>query len=244
MPARTICHLSRFALLCGLICIFALNVSADDWKGEVSSWKGFQRYDFQVDGLDCYVVVPMKPATGNPWIWRATFPEYHTEADVMTNQHGLAGKVALEAVSRGGLFAYRWAAQHPERVACIYADVPVCDIKSWPLGQGTGLGNKKTWERLLKEYGFTEEQALEWRENPIDVLEPIAAARIPLLNIVSLNDRVIPPKENTFLLAEQYRELGGSIEIIEVPEGSNENGHHLVHPDPERVASFIEKHSR
>ena len=98
--------------------------------------------------------------------------------ETMTQQHGLASKVALEAVSRGGLFVYRWAARHPDRVACIYADVPVCDFKSWPLGQGHGIGDQKTWQNLLTQYGFTEEQALAYRKNPIDVLAPIAKAKI------------------------------------------------------------------
>ncbi len=162
----------------------------------------------------------------------------------MTKQHGLAKQVALEAVSRGGLFAYRWAAQHPERVVCIYADVPVCDFKSWPLGQGGGVGDKKTWQNLLKEYGFTEEQALAFRKNPIDILNPIAKAKIPLMSIVALNDKVVPPKENTFVLAERYRKLGGHIEIIEVKEGPRANGHHFDHPDPRKVADFIQKHAQ
>jgi sialidase-1 len=99
----------------------------------------------------------------------------------------------------------------------------VCDIKSWPLGQGAGIGHETTWKRLLDEYGFTREQAL---------------------HIVSLNDRVVPPEENTFELARRYRLLGGSIDIIEVAEGTEKsNGHHFDHPDPKRVADFIETHA-
>jgi len=162
----------------------------------------------------------------------------------MTVEHQLAKKVVLEAVSRGGLFAYRWASKHPERVACIYADTPVCDFKSWPLGQGAGLGHPQTWDRLLEEYGFTQQQALEFRGNPLDILKPLADAEIPVMHIVSLNDRVVPVEENTFELARRYRALGGSIEIIEVREGTaKSNGHHFTHPDPARVATFIRQHS-
>ncbi|MDB5149285.1 MAG: Alpha/beta hydrolase family protein [Mucilaginibacter sp.] len=39
-------------------------------------------------------------------------------------------KVALEAVSRGGLYAYGWAKRNPDKVSCIYAETPVCDFKS------------------------------------------------------------------------------------------------------------------
>ena len=261
-------------LLTGLLCIHAATVSGA--KRKKNPWEGYERLDFEVDGRKCFLIKPEKPASGNPWVWRARFPTYHPEADLlllqrgfhiayintdnmlgspralkhwdafyehMTEEKGMAKKVALEAVSRGGLFAYRWAARNPQYVACIYADVPVCDFKSWPLGQGSGVGHKNVWKALLKEYGFTKEQALEYRENPIDVLAPIAKAKIPLLSIVSLNDRVVPPKENTFVLAERYRKLGGNIEIIELEEGPRSKGHHFDHPDPKRVANFISRYA-
>ena len=264
------------------IFLFALSLNSllasTPWEGKLSDWKGFRRYDFTVDGREAFVVKPQKPAPGNPWVWRARFPTYHTEADVillgqgfhiayintdnmlgspaalghwdafyetLTTKHGLAKKVALEAVSRGGLFAYRWAARHPERIACIYADTPVCDFKSWPLGQGVGLGNEKVSKELFKQYGFTKEEALAYRGNPIDILAPIAAAKIPILHIISLNDAVVPPQENTFILAERYQKLGGTIEIIKVEKGTKKsNGHHFPHPDPQRVAKFIATHAQ
>lgn len=161
-------------------------------------------------------------------------------------EHGLAKKPALEGVSRGGLFVYGFASRWPERVACIYGDTPVCDFKSWPLGRGKGRGHDGTWKTLLKEYGFTHEQALAYKGNPVEVatLKPIAAAKIPLLTVVSLTDVIVPPTENTFVLAERYRKLGGRIDIIEVKEGTAKSGgHHFTHPDPVRVADFIEKHA-
>lgn len=262
--------LLSFTLITILLC--NVTVKAADWKGKESSWNGYQRFDFTVDGRNCYVVIPKKAASGKPWVWRARFPSYHIEVDLLlleqgfhvaymntdgmlgspqalkhwdvfyetlTKKHSLAEKVTLEAVSRGGLFAYRWASNNPEKVVCIYADVPVCDFKSWPLGQGIGIGDKGTWQTLLRVYGFTEAEALAYRENPIDVLQPIAKAKIPIMHIVTLNDEIVPAKENTFVLAERYRKLGGNIEIIEVKEGPRASGHHFDHPDPQKVADFI-----
>ncbi len=159
-------------------------------------------------------------------------------------EHGLAARPALEGVGRGGLFVYRWAALHPDRVACIYAESPVCDIKSWPLGQGSGRGDDAAWRLLLSELELTEEEALRDAHSPVDRLEPIAAARIPLLNIVSRSDEVVPPKENTWVLAGRYRALGGDIRIMEVDVGTPAPyGHHFEHPDPLRPADFIERHA-
>ena len=159
-------------------------------------------------------------------------------------KRGLAKRVALEGVSRGGLFVYGFAAEHPERVACLYADTPVCDFKSWPGGRGKGLGHDGTWKALLKEYRLTDGEALAYDRLPIDRLKPLADQHVPLLHIVSLDDRVVPPDENTFVLAKRYRELGGDIQIIEVPQGTKRsNGHHFRHPDPVRVADFIERYA-
>lgn len=270
---RSLCQ--RVVASLGVLVLAA--VGAGGGEGEATEWHGYRRVDLEVDGRSARVVEPRQPAPGRPWVWRARFPDFHPEADVllldqgfhvayvntdgmlgspdalrhwdrfyqeMTGKRGLAGKPALEAVSRGGLFAYRWAAQHPDKVACIYADTPVCDFKSWPLGQGVGLGHPATWNRLLDAYGLTEDEALAFRGNPVDVLAPIAAAGLPLMHIVSLNDRVVPPVENTFLLANRYRALGGTIEILEVQEGTEaSSGHHFRHPDPERVAAFIRTHA-
>ena len=72
-------------------------------------------------------------------------------------------------MSRGGLIVYNWAAQNPEKVACIYADAPVMDFKSWPMGQGKSAGSAMDTKQLLNAYGFKNEaEALNWKKNPID----------------------------------------------------------------------------
>jgi len=163
---------------------------------------------------------------------------------LLTAEHGLAPKPALEGVSRGGLFVYNWAARNPDKVACIYADTPVCDFKSWPGGRGKGIGSPRDWALCLKVYGLSEPEALAYPGNPIEALAPIAAAKIPILHVVSENDRVVPPAENTYLLKERLEKLGGSIQIISVAEGTAQsNGHHFEHPDPEKVADFIVRHA-
>ena len=163
----------------------------------------------------------------------------------MTNKRNLATQPALEGVSRGGLFVYNWAAANPQKVACIYCDTPVCDIKSWPGGQGSGLGSKPTWQKCLTAYSMTEEAALRFEQNPIDHGTVIARANIPLLHIVSENDRVVPPQENSYLLQKRLRQQGHELEVISVPKGTEKsNGHHFDHPEPERVVTFIIQHTR
>jgi len=160
--------------------------------------------------------------------------------DHVTRQYGLMPKVALEGFSRGGLFSLNWAARHPDRVACIYNDAPVCDFKSWPLGRGSGKGSPKDWQRCLEAYGFTEEEALAYKLNPIDNLAPLAAAKIPLLHVCGDADDVVPFAENTKLIEERYKALGGPITVIVKP-GVGHHPHSLKDPQP--IVDFVYKHT-
>lgn len=155
---------------------------------------------------------------------------------------GLAEKAVLIGLSRGGLYAYRFAGEHPERVAVLYGDAPVCDFKSWPGGKGKGKGSPKDWQSLLGLYGFRDEaEALAYRGNPIDRLEPLAKAGVALIHVVGDADDVVPVAENTALIEQRYRALGGTIEVLHKP-GVGHHPHGLDDPAP--VVRFIVEHLR
>jgi len=158
----------------------------------------------------------------------------------LTGKHGLAAKCALEGMSRGGLIIFNWAAANPDKVACIYADAPVCDFKSWPGGRGKGKGSRRDWLACLKAYGLTEAQALAYRKNPIDNLAPLAKAKVPILSICGGADAVVPFAENTAILQERYHKLGGPSEVV-IKEGVGHHPHSLKDPAP--IVAFILKHA-
>jgi len=156
-------------------------------------------------------------------------------------RRGLAARAVLIGISRGGLYAHRYAAEHPDHVAVIYGDNAVCDFKSWPGGKGAGRGSPGDWSACLAAYGFADEAAaLAYRGNPIDALEPLARARIPLIHVVGDADDVVPAKENALLVAERYRGLGGTVEVIHKP-GCGHHPHGLDDPAP--VVEFIRRHA-
>ena len=67
----------------------------------------------------------------------------------------------------------------------IYGDAPVCDFKSWPGGRGKGKGSPADWRELLKCYAFKDEaEALAYRGNPVDILQPLVKAKIALIHVV------------------------------------------------------------
>lgn len=163
---------------------------------------------------------------------------------VAVDQWELSPKPAMEGVSRGGLFVYNWATLYPGRVACIYCDTPVLDFKSWPGGKGTGLGSEDAWTQCLNAYGLTADQALAYGLNPVDRAPIIAESKLPILHIVSENDQVVPPGENTYLFQSRLKQQGHDLEIISVAEGTEtSNGHHFPHPKPDRVVEFVVQHA-
>jgi pimeloyl-ACP methyl ester carboxylesterase len=161
--------------------------------------------------------------------------------DYVRGTYGLAAKMVLEGFSRGGLYAFNYAARYPERTAAIYGDAPVCDFKSWPGGKGKGPGAPKEWAECKKVYGFaSDEEAIAYKLNPVDNLAPLAKAKVPILCVCGDADEVVPLDENAKRVESRYRALGGKIEMILKPGGKH-HPHSLKDPAP--IVDFILKHA-
>ena len=166
--------------------------------------------------------------------WNAFYRE-------LTEKYGFAKKAALVGLSRGGLYCYNWACANPDKVACIYADAAVCDFKSWPGGKGKGKGSPGDWQLVMQCYGFANEaEAMAYDKNPVDNLRPLAEAHVPLLHIYGDADDAVPWEENTGIIAERYKQLGGQITLIAKP-GVGHHPHGLDDPTP--IVEFIQQHS-
>ena len=153
---------------------------------------------------------------------------------------GLNQKAVLEGMSRGGLIIYNWAAKNPKKVACIYGDAPVMDIKSWPLNWGDCLDeNKRSMSLLLEAYGFANaEEAMAWNKNPLSHARKLAKAKIPMIHVVGDIDAGVPVAENTAIFEREVAKYGHSVHVIHKPNV----GHH-PHSlnNPEKIVSFILK---
>ncbi|MEM7390870.1 MAG: prolyl oligopeptidase family serine peptidase [Verrucomicrobiota bacterium] len=242
--------------------LFGQVVRAEEalFPGRKSPWHGYTM--FQDAGSR--IVVPKQVAEGKPWVWRARFWGHQPQFDIrmlekgyhivyrdvgglfgapaaverwnafyrtLVEQHGFAKKVILEGMSRGGLIIYNWAAANPEKVAAIYGDAPVMDIKSWPGADHKGVH---------KAYGFKNaDEARAHRGNPLDRLEPLARAGIPIIHVVGDQDTVVPVAENTAIAEKRYRELGGVFEVIHKDVGHHP--HSLKDPTP--LVDFMVKHA-
>lgn len=245
------------------------------YPGERKDWHGFERYDFDWEGVTATIVAPKQVAKGKPWVWHGEFFGHKPDPDIallgkgyhivylkmrdtlgcpstvvkwtefyqyLVKTYQFHKKPALVGLSRGGLYCYNWAVANADKVACIYGDAPVCDFKSWPGGKGVGPGDARNWALVLKLWGFKDEaEAMAYRGNPVDSLAPLAKRKVPLLHVFGDADEVVPAEENTLLLAERYRKLGGEIELIG-KAGGKHHPHGLQDSSP--IVNFILRHTR
>ena len=163
-------------------------------------------------------------SVGNTFGCPSAMDHFEKFYEAMTSW-GFSKRPLMLGLSRGGLYIYNFALRDPERVACLYADNPVCDFKSWPGGRGTGEGSPENWQKLIKDYGFaSEEEALNYQGNPLDNLERLARHNVKLIHAARTEDTVVPIAENTDIVEKRYKELGGSIKVFRHPGGHHPHG--------------------
>lgn len=217
------------------------------------------------DGAECKIVAPKQAAAGNPWVWRARFWGHEPDFDIAMLEHGyhlvycdvvefwgaakaverwnqfyaLAQKIGLdpkpvlEGMSRGGTYIFNWAKANPTRVAAIYADNPLLDLRAFPNNTPEARAMRK---QCLESYGITEAQLPDFKGSPIDGLEALAVAKVPVFLVLGMKDDVVPPKQHADVLETRYKALGGSVMRWEKPEaGHHPHGLHPVTPLVEAV---------
>lgn len=220
---------------------------------------------------DAFVIAPDTPAEGKPWVWYAPtlrgLPGKHeiwyferllkegiaiAGIDVgesygspngrkafedfrihLVKERGFSAKPCLLARSRGGLMLYNWAVEHPQNVSAVAGVYPVCNISSYP-GVAKAAGAYEMSAEAL-------EKALE-THNPIDRVEPLAKAKVPVRHIHGDSDRVVPLELNSAALAKNYRKWGGEMEIEVIEKG----GHDLWAGwfESEALIDFMIKHAK
>lgn len=191
---------------------------------------------FDVDGHKAFLITPSKRLSTDsvPWVWyaptlpglpgaeerwmfqkfldvgiaiagidigesygcpkgRAIFSVFYRE---LIHKQNFSKKPCLLARSRGGLMLYNWAVENPLSVSCIAGIYPVCNLQSY-----TDL------KEACASYEMTEEQLLS-KHNPIDRLEPLAKANVPIFHINGDSDTVVPLETNSGELLKRYHQLG------------------------------------
>ena len=132
----------------------------------------------------------------------------------LTGVRGYSRKPVLLGRSRGGLMTLAWAASNPEKVGGFAGIYPVCDLASYPgIAKAAGAFEMSADELKTRLAEF----------NPVDRLEALAKAGVPLFSIHGDVDKTVPLEANSGLVNKRYKALHGSMQLI-VPPGQ---GHSL-----------------
>jgi pimeloyl-ACP methyl ester carboxylesterase len=144
----------------------------------------------------------------------------------MLNNAGLGKKAVLEGMSRGGIYIYNWAAANPGKVACVYADNALLDLRFWP---DTAI--------LKQDYHLTyARQISDLKASPIGKIPQIVKGGYPMLHISADEGEAVDPSKNTLLFEREVKALNGSITVIHKP-GFKHHPHSLPNPAP--IVEFI-----
>lgn len=135
--------------------------------------------------------------------------QYQVFYEEMVQNRGFSEKACLLPRSRGGLMLYNWAAEHPAAVQCVAGVYPVCDLSSYP-----GLATACSAYKMTK----TQLAARLTEFNPIDRMQGLAQAKVPIFHIHGDTDTVVPLEQNSAELARRYQKLGGEM-ILMIAKG-------------------------
>ncbi|MDR0559764.1 MAG: GDSL-type esterase/lipase family protein [Prevotellaceae bacterium] len=156
----------------------------------------------------------------------------------MLTEAGLNRKAVLEGMSRGAVYAFNWAAANPDKVAAIYVDNPLLDMKAMYFDFD---GNEKPENEItvgIKEnYGVARTEIRSFKESPIDKIDSIVKGSYPILILCAELDNAAVNSQNTYPFEKSVREKGGDITVIE-KKGFGHHPHSL--PNPGVIVDFIE----
>ena len=242
--------------LCGIV---GTSRGADSvFDGGKSAWHdGFIRYDFVMDDLTlaitpftrpekegfevgaaakgqrrCIVVVPDKPAPGNPWSWQGCYWNHQPQAETELLHRGFY--IAFITPDPGRQYPGKqwdaWYAYLTEKHGL--AKKPAF------VGMSKGGVNEYTWAT-----SNPDKVSCIYADNPgiyaedIPRLDELIKHDVPLLNVCGTEDFVL--EKNTKVIENIYHQGGGQITIM-IKEGAGHHPHSLIDPKP--IADFIEQH--
>ncbi len=155
---------------------------------------------------------------------------------------GCSERCILEGMSCGGLQAAKFAEKYPSLTAVLYLDAPVLNILSMcGLGECTSSAVPQFWREIVATYGVSRSTIINFRQSPIDNMEPLIENNIPVIMLYGNADDVVIYEENGKVLEKFYQEKGGTLKVI----CRSMMGHHPHGlDDPSPIIEFVEANYR
>ena len=121
---------------------------------------------------------------------------------------GMAPKANLIGMSWGGFFSLRYAETYPQDVCAIYLDAPVCDAAdpSQP-AEHRSFSIREAWK-------MTTDEICRSPLNPLNNVQPIVAADIPIYAVTGEDDQVVSVWHNFNVLELRLKAAGAKFTVV------------------------------
>lgn len=204
------------------------------WIWRARHWGEQPQFDIAMLELGWHVVyADVKDLYGSP---KAI--DKWEKAYAYTQQFGLNPKPVLEGMGKGGLPIHNWALKHPNKTGGIIADNALMDFMAWPYMRGVGKPSEATWKKIKTAYDFkSEKEARKYKDHPINQVEKLKENNIPVLYIISEEDKLVAPFQNGDLAATKLKGYK-NLHVIKKP-GAGHFPYSL--PDPAPIVDFALK---
>ena len=198
----------------------------------------YERYDENTGSdlniMGMTILVPKKPAPGNPWVFKADRIGREPEPmDLALLAKGFY-IVAAPVTAQAGPLKEQWDE--------LYRKITALGLSKKPVMEGAGAGGGEAYYWALHN---PEKVSCIYAENPvlrslqakaplIDSLAPLAKAGIPLLHVCGSLDPWYA--DNTKEVEKKYRQLGGQVKVF-LKEGTGHFG--ALPPDLTPIVDYI-----
>ncbi|WP_353125591.1 glycosyl hydrolase family 95 catalytic domain-containing protein [Parapedobacter pyrenivorans] len=146
---------------------------------------------------------------------------------------GLNRKALFEGMSRGGVYALNWAAANPDKVAGVYVDNPLLDMRAYALLKKGIAGDIRQAHGLA-----TDEAVAGFMGSPMDRITDIVRGNYPILILCADADEAVDPQTQTLAFEKKVKAAGGDITVIMKP-GFKHHPH--AFPNPAPIVDFMLK---
>ena len=163
----------------------------------------------------------------NRWAQEEDLQRKERFISFVSQTFGLEEKCAVVGMSCGGMYGVKLAARIPEKISVLYLDAPVMNLLSCPAGMG--VGGDSLFEEFYSFTGISKSELLSYRDHPIDKMDVLLKADIPVVLVAGDSDTTVPYVENGFLLEKYYKENGGRIKVY-IKKGGEHHPHGLSDP--------------
>ncbi len=234
---------------------------------EETSYNGYRRIDFTLDNYVGSVIVPIKKAINNPWIWRAEFLGDFEKADmelVKRGWHLAYYKIsdmygcpeAIELMKRfhdyivkefklhneASIFGFSRGGLYAVNYAVKYPNKVSSLYLDAPVidlqSWPKSKSSIKNWKDCLACYGFNEVEAKDYSLTQLDRARILAENKIPVLVVVGDSDPTVPYEENAKPFIKEYLKTHNDIQVI-IKKGCTHHPHSLE--DITLIVEFITK---